>query len=202
MSNPEPRSDFAPHWQRGRLGADGPSPVMLSERRLAMATVQARKGRRGDLTRGIETGLGLTLPDPGRAATGPGDVIAYPIAPETWLVAAPRADAGFADRLAAAVGDRGSLVDQSHGKAALRVSGERVRDALDKICRLDLHPRAFPPLACGVTQIAHVAVLIVRADDGRAGAIPAFDLIAPSTFAIHVLEAVEMAAVEFGVLRE
>lgn len=199
MSNPEPRSAFAPHWQPGRIGADGPAHVTIIERRLAMATVQARKGRRADLTAAIETAFGLALPEPSKAVIGRGDVAAYPIAPETWLITAPANDTGFLSRLSEAAGSAASIVDQSHGKAALRISGPQVRDALDKICRLDLHPRTFPAHACGVTQIAHVAVLIARADDGSAT--PGYDLIMPSTFAIHVLEAVEMAALEFGVVR-
>jgi sarcosine oxidase subunit gamma len=181
------------------MGADGPTPVTIGIRRLAIATIAAGRGRRAELARQLEAAHGLTLPEPGKAAMGQGDVTAYPIAPDTWLITGPAAETGFITGLIGAARGAAAVVDQSHGKAALRVSGPRVRDALDKVCRLDLHPRVFPPLACGVTPIAHVAVLIARADDGHAT--PAFDLIAPATFAIHVLEAIEIAALEFGVVR-
>jgi sarcosine oxidase subunit gamma len=69
---------------------------------------------------------------------------------------------------------------------------------LDKLCRIDLHPREFHPGACGLTLMAHVSVLIARADQGQPGEAPSFDLIAPSNFAVTVLEAVETAAKEFG----
>ena len=195
MSNPEPnppvpRSAFAPHLKPGRQGASGGDAVTLTEIRRQMVTVQARRGRSAALE---------GSPPPRRAATD-GAATIYAIAPETWLVAAPTSDRGFIAGITETVGQSAAVADQSHGKATLRVSGVRVRDVLDKICRLDLHPKAFTPGSCGITEIAHVAVLIARADDGAAGSVPVFDLIIPSTFAIHVLEAVETAARECGVV--
>ena len=195
MSNPEPhlpaaKSAFAPHLRPGRQGASGGDAVTLTEIPRQMVTVQARRGRSAALE---------GSPPPGRAATD-GSVTIYAIAPETWLVAAPSSDRGFIAGITETVGQSAAVVDQSHGKATLRVSGARVRDVLDKICRLDLHPTALTPGSCGITEIAHTAVLIARADDGAAGSVAAFDLIIPSTFAIHVLEAVETAAREFGVV--
>jgi heterotetrameric sarcosine oxidase gamma subunit len=165
--------------------------------RRVMATVQARKGQAATLATRIEAAFKLALPAPARMAAA-GGLTAYSIAPATWLLVAPAGDPGFVARLGEAVAQAASIVDQSHGKALLRVSGARVRDCLDKICRLDLHPRAFTPDMCGITEIAHTAVLLARAVDGAAGAAPAFDLITPSTFAVHVLEAVQTAAAEFG----
>jgi heterotetrameric sarcosine oxidase gamma subunit len=187
VSNPEPRSAFAPHMKPGRQGAAGPEAVQIVALTRSMVTVAAGRGATPGLA---------ALPGPGRSASI-GEVTAYAIAPATWLVAAGGSEPDFVTRITTAAAPA-RIVDQSFGKATLRISGARVRDVLDKLCRLDLHPTAFPPDMCGITEIAHVAVLIARADSGGPGAIPAFDLVIPSTFAVHVLEAVEMAAAEYG----
>lgn len=181
------RSAFAPRVVGADAGAASAGAVTMTEIERQMVTVQARRGGRITLD---------GLPPPGRSA-GMGGMVGYAIAPETWLLAAPASDRGFAQRIASMVGSTGAVVDQSHGKAYLRVGGARVGDVLDKVCRLDLHPSAFAPGACGITEIAHTAVLIARADEGGAGVAATFDLIIPSTFAVHVLEAVETAAAEF-----
>ena len=202
MSAPEPRSPFEPHWSaRSRDGAGTPAAVTLATRRLAMATIEARKGRAAEVGTRIAASLGLKLPEAQRAAAGRDGTTAYATAPSTWLVAMAGAEETLVSTLQRAVGDAASIVDQSHGKTLLRISGARVRDVLDKICRLDLDASAFPPGRCGITHIAHVAVLIARADAGGAAEAPAFDLIIPSTFALTVLEAVETAAAEYGWVR-
>lgn len=193
MSKPEARSPLAGGWRPGRQGAAVGEPVRIAERRLAIVQAAAYKGRGGDLARGLSAGLGVVLPGPGKSADGDG-VTAIWIGPDSWLVMAP--DMGGDDLLARvqrAAGTAAAVTDQGHGKTALRLSGARVRDVLDKVCRLDLHPRAFKPGDAGVTIIAHVTAALVMVDET-----PTFDIIGPSTFALSLLEGLEMAAEEFG----
>lgn len=193
MSKPEARSPLASGMTSGRQGAGAGEPVRIAERRVAIAQLAAFKGRAGDLANRVSAGLGVTLPGPGKSGHGDG-VTAVWIGPETWLVTAPDMGGdGLIARVQAAAGDAAAVTDQSHGKTALRLTGARVRDALDKVCRLDLHPKACKPGDAAVTMIAHVTACLVMVDEA-----PTYDIIGPSTFALSLLEGLEMAAEEFG----
>jgi sarcosine oxidase subunit gamma len=52
------------------------------------------------------------------------------------------------------------VTDVSCGRAALRLRGLRVRDALAKGCPLDLDPRVFPAGRCAQTSIGRVSVIL------------------------------------------
>ena len=84
MSAPEPISQLSGHMQPGRFGADGDTPVQLSERRVAIAQIMGRKGQDAALRAAISGALGLELPPPGGSSTN-GSATAIWIAPETWL---------------------------------------------------------------------------------------------------------------------
>jgi sarcosine oxidase subunit gamma len=99
----------------------------------------------------------------------------------------------LAARLGHACDSHASIVDQSCGHAALRLSGARARDVLAKGCRIDLHPRAFGVGRAAATIIAHVHGIVWQIDES-----PTFELIVPSTFAEHVFEWLCLSAAEFG----
>lgn len=67
------------------------------------------------------------------------------------------------------VGDRLSdtayLTDQSDSWAMVRISGERSREALERICPLDLDPDVFGIGSVARTVMEHLGVIIVREDD-------------------------------------
>lgn len=193
MSKPEARSPLASGWTTARQGASAGEPVRIAERRVAIVQVAAFKGRGDAVGQRIASGLGVALPGPGKSAHGDG-VTAVWIGPETSLVTAPDMGGdGLLARVQTAVGDAAAVTDQSHGKTVLRLSGSRVRDCLDKVCRLDLHPSVFKAGDAAVTIIAHVTACLVMVDDA-----PTYDIIGPSTFALSLLEGIEMAAEEFG----
>lgn len=193
MSKPEARSPLASGMTTGRQGASAGEPVRIAERRVAIVQLAALKGRESDVAQRVSAGLGITLPGPVKSAHGDG-VTAVWIAPETWLVSAPDMGGnGLLARVQSAVGDAAAVTDQSHGKTVLRLSGARVRDALDKVCRLDLHPKVFKAGDAAVTMIAHVTACLVMVDEA-----PTYDVIGPSTFSLSLLEGLEMAAEEFG----
>ena len=88
--------------------------------------------------------LGLD-PAPGRAS-GIRAGTALWLAPGAWMVVAEGLDEGaLYQDLREQLQDLAAAVDQSHGRAVLRLAGARARDVLAKGCRLDLHPRAFRP---------------------------------------------------------
>jgi heterotetrameric sarcosine oxidase gamma subunit len=53
------------------------------------------------------------------------------------------------------------LSDQSDSWVMLRLSGEKSRQALARICPIDLHPAYFPPGSVTRTVMEHIGVLIV-----------------------------------------
>jgi sarcosine oxidase subunit gamma len=181
----------------GRHGQDRTEGVRIAPRQVEIVQVTARKGTTGDLAAHLEALIAGHLPPAGRAVIGT-DRSAIWIAPQTWLVVAPWAGEGvLATLFAQAASASAAIVDQSHGKACIRLSGPYARDVLAKVCRLDLHPRVFGAGYAAVTPIAHVNALLVQIDTA-----PSFDLIVGSTLAESFAGALLEAAEEFGVVVE
>jgi sarcosine oxidase subunit gamma len=60
------------------------------------------------------------------------------------------------------IGGTGYLTCQSDSFAMLKVSGSRSREALERICQLDLEDGAFPVNMAQRTMMEHLGVLIIR----------------------------------------
>jgi len=184
---------LAPHLRPGRFGAPGASPLTISERRVAVVQIMARDGQSAAVGAAVERTAGVKLPAPGESAMN-GDTTALWIAPDTWLLLRELpAGEKLVDDLTAACGRSASIVDQTCGKTAIRLSGAHARDVLAKGCRLDLHPRAFGPGRSAVTPIAHIQTVIVQVD-----ATPAFELLVPSTLAQDFAAWLCVSAAQFG----
>ena len=114
-------------------------PFTVTERTgLALATVMARKG--ADHT-AILAAAGCPM-----IPTGPG----------TWLaLGQPHLPADLA-----------FVSDQSGGYVVLRFTGPAARALLQKGVAIDLDPSAFGPGSAAVTVIAHIGVILWRADEG------------------------------------
>lgn len=91
-------------------------------------------------------------------------------------------------RVASAMGDAAYVVDQSDAWVTVRISGPTVRDALERICPLDLHPVKFAVGAAKRTVIEHLTSLIIREGDD------AFLLMSASSSAGSFLHAIETSA--------
>lgn len=171
----------------------GPAPLLIAERRLHVVQVTARKGREADLAATIKSALGVDLPPPGRANCGDGAGAIW-VQPGSWLLTSPWKEEGaLYKKPFAACSGLASVVDQTHGKAVLGVSGKMAREVLSKGCRVDLHPRVFAPGSAAVTPLAHINAVLVQVNDT-----PAYDLILPATFAETFFEWLEMSAAEYG----
>ena len=141
---------------------DGPGVVIAERRGLALVQVLARPGQEEAVVGASGARSGTRAWHP-RRRTG----TALWLAPGTWMVVAQDVeDGGLYSRLREELGDRAAVVDQSHGRAVLRLAGASARDVLAKGCRLDLHPRVFTPGMCAQTVIAQIGVLLhqVRRD--------------------------------------
>jgi sarcosine oxidase subunit gamma len=172
----------------GPAPPDGPGVVIAERRGLALVQVLARPGQE----EAVVARLGLD-PAPGVASETPEGTALW-LAPGTWMVVAQDLeDGGLYRSLRGRLGDRAAVLDQSHGRAVLRLAGARARDVLAKGCRLDLHPRVFAPGMCAQTVIAQIGVLLHQCDE-----IPAYDLYVFSGYALDFLQWLTSSAAAFG----
>lgn len=143
------------------------------------------------------SGVDLPLPAPGHAISHSGLRI-QSLAPNRWMAIATISDDGASDleaRLRVVFeGTGAALVDQSHGRATLRLSGARSRDLLAKGTGIDLHPRSFAQNRVATTALFHVTVTI----DRRRGT-GTFDLHMPRGYAQTLAERLIESGREYGV---
>ena len=193
MSAPEPASPFGAALPTGRYGAPTDTPVRITARRYSLVQLSARRGQSDALAGAMRSAFGLDLPPPGRAATA-GELTALWMQPSTWLLVAPSAEPGtLARSVKDACGGAGSVVDQTQGRAVLLLSGDRAREVLARICRLDLHVLAFHPGDVAATPVAELPCLLYQRDDA-----PSFEVIVPASCAAWFAEAVRRAAMSIG----
>ena len=183
-----PLEGALPEGREGPAPPDGPGVVIAERRGLALVQVLARPGQE----EAVVARLRLD-PAPGVASETPDGTVLW-LAPGTWMVVAQDVeDGGLYSRLREELGDRAAVVDQSHGRAVLRLAGASARDVLAKGCRLDLHPRVFTPGMCAQTVIAQIGVLLHQCDE-----IPTYDLYVFPGYALDFLEWLTSSAAEFG----
>lgn len=189
MSVSERRSRFVGTSLPARGGAPDGDSVTIAESPATLIQVTARKGQQTALSAAIEKELGLALPPPA-GSSQQGDRCAVWLQPGCWLIEAPAKEgSALVRRLAASLNGVASVVDQSHGRLPLRLTGKQARTVLAKLCRLDLHPRRFAVGASATTLVGHVSCTIRLID-----ATPSFELIVGSSFATWLLEELVEAA--------
>ncbi len=176
----------------GRHGAPGDAALHITLPARDIVQVAARRGREGELGAALGAAFGLVLPGPGRSAAAEGRTAIW-LQPGIWAVAAPRgAEGALARDLSDIAAASAAVIDQTHGRCTIRIAGARVRDALAKGCRLDLHPKVFAVGATATTQIAHIGCLLHHADADI------FELTMMATFAQPFWEWLAGAAAEYG----
>jgi sarcosine oxidase subunit gamma len=177
----------------GRYGATGDAPVRITEQARTLVQVFARKRRVAELAAALRATYGLDLPSPGHA-TASGEISALWIQPDGWLLTTPRGVEGaLAAAIKSACGEAGSVVDQTHGLAVLRLSGASAPLVLVRLCRIDLHPRVFGRGRVAVTPVAELPCVLHQLD-----ALPSYDLIFPATYAGFFVGSLTHAAVSIG----
>ena len=129
-----------------------------------LALVTARKGRSPDLLAAAESTFGIALPTTPRRAEN-GSLACIWSGPDRWLAHRAEAPPGGMEALLAPLAAHAAIVDQSHARALLRISGPRVRDALAKGAAIDLDPRAFRAGDTAMTAVAHIPVQLWQVDE-------------------------------------
>jgi methylglutamate dehydrogenase subunit D len=179
----------------GRYGRVTAIPgVIVSEMRGAgLATVTARNGRRAALLEAARSAFGAELPATPRRAEGRELAFIWS-GPDQWLVCKHPAPAeGMEAVLAGAFAGLASIVDQSHARTLLRVTGPHVRDALAKGVPIDLHPRAFKPGDAAATLVSHIAIHLWQLDDQ-----PTYELAVARSLAQSFWHWLETSAAQYG----
>jgi methylglutamate dehydrogenase subunit D len=141
---------------------------------LALASVMARKGVDAAA---LTERLGLAPPE-GPQVSRDLAMTLIGVGPGAWLAIGERGPAGWAAGLGERLAGIASVTDQSSGYVIFRLSGEGAGALLQKGAFIDLDPVAF---ACGVaatTVIAHIGVILWKADDA-----PTFDVALFRSFA-------------------
>ena len=173
--------------------------VRLAERKaLTAVQVLAFNGRHTEAAAAIGSALGITCSTrPGTVNTDGKTQVCWN-GPNSWMIVCSDAETGRSPGelfriLQDGAGDLGAVVDQSHGRCGLRLSGSRARQVMAKNTAIDLHPRAFGPGQCAMTSVAHMNATIIQVDDT-----PTYDLFVIRSLARSFAHAIEHACHEFA----
>lgn len=164
---------------------DGTAAITLSERRPGTIADIAIWDEATD----IAATLGIfAMPAPGGVVAGPG-LICLSTAPGRMTAIAQAAD--LADRLDVEISlDEGTVVDQTHGRAGLRISGDPAATLIQKGVSFDIS--RFAPMSATNAGIHHMGATIIRLADDT------FDVFATTSLANSLWDWVTDAAVEHG----
>jgi len=172
--------------------------LRLQERKaLSAIQILTFSGTHQDAAEAISKALGIECSTKPGVSSSDGQTQVSWNGPNSWMIVANDDQSGRADgelfkSLQDAVGDLGAVVDQSHGRSGLRLSGPRARQVMAKNTAIDLHPRAFGPGRCAMTSVAHMNATIVQVDD-----VPTYDLFVIRSLARSFAHAIEHACHEF-----
>lgn len=138
---------------------------------LTIASFAAGKNRAQALAGAIRETYGVELPRRPERVAGR-DIAFIWAGPDQWLAVADRGDGRDLElELKPRLAGLASVVDQSDGRAVVRVSGPLARQVLAKGIPIDLHARSFSVNAAAITHASHIGIIIWQLDD-----VPTFEL--------------------------
>ena len=114
-------------------------------------------------------GLARTLRVPfGRAARDPQGTLVVGSGPGEWLLLAAPGTSEAIMRRVEEVQDEGlvSVFDATHGRALMRITGQRAPDLLAKVCAIDFSEEVTPNGAAFRSSVAKLVTDVVRDDRG------------------------------------
>lgn len=197
MSEPIARSSIPPHpptevvagWEVS--GRRSPADLRISDwSPLAKVLVRVR------LEEGGDPPLGTPL---GRVERGPDDTLVVGSGPGEWtLLGPPGSGFAIARQMRQTVGGLrlSAVVDLTHGRTLLRVTGAHSRGLLTKVCAFDLDDRITPDGSALRTSVAGVVTDLIRDD---AAEDLSYLLHCDRSFGRYLFEELIEAGVEFGI---
>jgi sarcosine oxidase subunit gamma len=170
----------------GLIGTEGPG-IRLTERPIASVWLLAAWPERlaKTATAAAKAAGVKAAPGPGQSATGEGGTLLR-TEPLKWLLISesdtPRPALPEAD---------GTVLELSHARTVIHVSGPKALDLMARMVPLDLRPAAFPEGAAANTTLHHLGVTVLARDGG-------FDILVLRSFGLAVWETLIDSAAQFG----
>jgi len=191
-----PRSPLAELMPaEGRPSQRSQAGVYLSERRFLGHLNLRGDAKSGGFLEASRKCLAVNLPLEPNTVLENGDLAAFWLGPDEWLLQTPPGREGrIADELRVALhGLFFAVTDLSSGQTVIHISGHHAVGVLRKGCSLDLHPKVFGPGRCAQTLVAKTMVLIRRLEESSS-----FDLTVRRSFAEYFVLWLRDAAEEYG----
>jgi sarcosine oxidase subunit gamma len=167
--------------------------VTLSERRpLTILQVSAFGSTQPEAAAALASVLSIELPSPNQMTSNAVFSVRL-LGPGIWQIVGDPYATIQAHALRAALGGVASVVDLSHARTAILVSGIAAQRTLSKFCGLDLALEHFAVGSATNTRFGHIGMTLARGPDELT-----FELLVFRGYAEHVLEALLEAGAEFG----
>ncbi|MGI9372359.1 MAG: sarcosine oxidase subunit gamma [Hyphomicrobiales bacterium] len=153
---------------------------------LAIVSIAAPRGEETKLKATMKSAYGCVFPAPGAIAHAKDKKTRFVgMSPDQVFALFDHDGADAAEIIGKKLKARGYVTLQSDNWVTLRASGTRVREALERICPVDLNPNAFAIDHAARTVMEHLGVVIMREDKDT------FLLLSASSSAQSFLHAVE-----------
>jgi heterotetrameric sarcosine oxidase gamma subunit len=173
------------HYTTGRYGKPGEAGVYLQQvRDPVLQQVAAWPESIEAVGSQLARQLGInTVPGPSRAVTGNNGSVLRTEPLKWWLVEA---------EVAPLDPEQGVILDLSHSRTRIRISGEACCEFLNRHLSLDFREHAFPVDSVASSVIDHVGVTLWHSPDG-------YELFIPRGYARFIWQGLLTSAEQFGV---
>ncbi|WP_019854598.1 sarcosine oxidase subunit gamma [Actinopolyspora mortivallis] len=175
-----------------RSAVHGPRGVRLAEEPF-LTQLDLRMPPSGTALRAVSEELGLPVPAANRVSGDERQGLLW-LGPDEWLLVAEEGRAGelLGVVRSAQQGEAGSAVDVSANRTTLRLSGPMAREVLEKVCSVDLHPRAFSTGHCAQTLLGRAVAVL-----WQVGREPEYRVLVRCSFANYLADLLLDAMAEF-----
>jgi heterotetrameric sarcosine oxidase gamma subunit len=142
------------------------------------------------------------LPVPfGRAARDQAGILVVGSGPGEWLLIAPPGQAAdlaarYGNVATRLPGEAVSIIDLTHGRALMRLTGTRAAEVLSAVCSIDLSESVTPDGAAFRSSVAALATDVIR--DDLAG-VPSYLLHCERSSGLYLFDSVLSAGRDFGI---
>lgn len=181
----ERESALKGHHRTGRFGESGEPQVHLAEVPIAVLhqiaawpdNVEA-VGAKAAQAAGVDA-----APGPGAAVKGSRGALMRIEPLKWWLYGVEAPDLNS---------EEGAMLDLSHARTQVRVTGPSAAECLNRLIPLDLRNGSFPVNSAAATGMHHVGVTLWRSRES-------YELFLPRGFAVSLWEVLFDTATQFGV---
>ena len=171
------------HTASGHFGAEGDGVVFEEVRDLNLHQIAVWPETLGSVGQTMAETYGVPAgPGPGKSVTGSSASILRIEPLKFWVVGAA------ASELAP---EEGAILDLSHSRTCLRITGPEAATLLNRFLPLDLGAEAFAVGTVASTAFHHVGITLWHSDDG-------YEVFLPRGFAMSLWELLREGAAQFG----